>query len=620
MSAPLESIGKYQIVAELGRGAMGVVYKGLDPDIHRHVAIKTMLLFKDEDQAGEVAKRFRQEARAAGRLSHRNIISVYEFGETGELEYIVMEFIEGETLEDRLKREGPPDLASACAMMVTILRALDYAHQSGVVHRDIKPANIMLTNSGEVKIADFGIARIESSELTRVGTIMGTPAYMSPEQLLGQQVDLRSDIFSAAVVFYEMLTGERAFQGANISMTSYKVIHTDLPPISKICPSLPGALDAILERALSKSPQERYGSAEEFAVAIAQLGAGGTQRSTTMLAGADDQTVIAGQDQTIALAPATPRSWPRWPLIIFVAVSAMAVAGYLSWQSGVGVPAVGQPVADIIRDCADCPEMVVIPPGTFVQGSPESEPGRRAAESPQHLVSIGTPLVISKYEITRGEYSRFVASTGHDTGACSTYEDGEWAVRDSKNWRSPGFVQNDDHPVTCVSWHDANAYVRWLSDTTGVQYRLLSSAEWEYAARAGTTRANFWIGDDTNACQFANVADEVAGELYQGWQIHNCQDGAVHTTPVNKLAGNAFGLHHTLGNVFEWVQDCWVDDYSNAPEDGRAQEFGDCSQRILRGGSWFSQPQFVRFAFRNHFASDFRASTFGFRVVRDSGP
>ncbi len=626
MSESVEKIGKYAILAELGRGAMGVVYKGLDPDINRHVAIKTMLLFSDDDQASEVAKRFKQEARAAGRLNHRNIISVYDFGETESVEFIVMEFIEGETLEDRVARLEIPDLASTCRTMVTILRALDYAHKSGVVHRDIKPANIMLTPDGEIKIADFGIARIESSELTRVGTIMGTPAYMSPEQLLGQPIDLRSDIFAAGVLFYELLTGERAFQGTNINTTSYKVIHTELPPVSKICPSLPAGLDTILERALRKSPQERYTSAEEFAVAIEALMGNSSQlTSGATLVGANDQTRVAGAAPAGGLEPTVHVEsqvktggkrfgWLAAAFVLLVAVGIAAVQfGWLLQPKSAAVP------AEILQDCDVCPEMVVLPVGSFEQGSPVSEAGRQPSESPRHTVMISQPIAVGKYEVTRGEFAAFASATGHISDSCSVY-DGDWKALENRNWQAPGFAQDDRHPVTCVSWSDAIAYTEWLAALSGKPFRLMSSAEWEYAARAGSTAANDWLDDDGKACGFANVADKSAGRHYKGWQTHGCADGAVHTLSVSQRPANAFGLHNMLGNVFEWVQDCWNDSYSGAPEGGTPWLQGDCSQRVLRGGSWFSQPQFVRFAYRNHFAKDFRASTFGFRVALSLDP
>ncbi len=264
----LQTLGKYEIRGTLGRGAMGVVHDGWDPRIERRVAIKAVRLpeHPDPDTEDEIA-RFRREAQAAGRLTHPNIVGVYDYGETAELAYIVMEFVDGDTLKsllDRHERFALPDIGR---IMRDVLAGLQYSHQRGVVHRDIKPANLMLTSSGQAKIADFGIARIESSSLTQVGTVMGTPAYMSPEQFMGQVVNERTDIYSAAVVLYQLLTGERPFDGSTTSIM-HKVLNTEPPLPSQLASTVPPAIDPVVRRAMAKRPDERFPSAAEFAEAI----------------------------------------------------------------------------------------------------------------------------------------------------------------------------------------------------------------------------------------------------------------------------------------------------------------------------------------------------------------
>jgi serine/threonine-protein kinase len=229
--ADIEMLGKYEVRRELGRGAMGVVYEGYDPLIKRRVALKTIRPehLHSEDAAAMLA-RFRREAQAAGRLSHPNIVPIYDYGEEAGLSYIAMEFVAGRELKasfDANERFRPTDVVR---IMGQILAALDYSHRQGVVHRDIKPANIFLLDDGSVKVADFGIAHVESSSLTQVGSVLGTPSYMSPEQILGLPVDGRSDLFSAGVVLYQLLTGERPFTGS-AATTMQKVLQEVHPTL-----------------------------------------------------------------------------------------------------------------------------------------------------------------------------------------------------------------------------------------------------------------------------------------------------------------------------------------------------------------------------------------------------
>src|SRR5688572_9004783 len=229
--APLEHLGKYQITEVIGRGAMGVVYKAFDPNIRRTVAIKTVRLESvDEGRAHSMLARFKNEAQAGGRLSHPGIVAIHEYGEENGLAHIAMEYIEGNSLREYLSRGTRFGEGDVVSIMAQLLEALAYAHEQGVWHRDIKPANLIVMRNGKLKIADFGIARIESSNLTLVGAVMGTPGYMAPEQYTGVQVDWRVDIFSAGVVLYELLTGVKPFAG-RVEAVAYKVCHENpLPP------------------------------------------------------------------------------------------------------------------------------------------------------------------------------------------------------------------------------------------------------------------------------------------------------------------------------------------------------------------------------------------------------
>jgi formylglycine-generating enzyme required for sulfatase activity len=287
---------------------------------------------------------------------------------------------------------------------------------------------------------------------------------------------------------------------------------------------------------------------------------------------------------------------------------------------------------DEFRDCDDCPLMVVVPAGSFTMGSTEAE--RKWAveqgakqewvdqEKPQHRVTIEQPFAVGKYEVTRDQFAAFVQATGHDaSGGCWEYTADGWKENASLSWRSPGFEQTDRDPVVCVSWDDAKAYVAWLSETTtGRRYRLPSEAEWEYAARAKTATMRPWGDDRDNraGCAYANGADLTAKDKL-GWSpTMDCRDGQVYTAPVGSYSANDFGLHDVIGNAWEWVEDCWNDSYeaSERPDDGSAWTAGDCSRRVLRGGSWSVGPGFLRSADRFRLSSGGRLSDSGFRVAR----
>ena len=274
--------------------------------------------------------------------------------------------------------------------------------------------------------------------------------------------------------------------------------------------------------------------------------------------------------------------------------------------------------SDVFKDCITCPEMVVVPAGSFMMGSPPGEEDRRYHEGPQHRVTIAEPFAVGKYEVTRGEYAVFVRETGHvDWNFCFAYEGGGWKFRMGHGWRDPGFVQGEEHPVVCVSWHDAREYVRWLSRKTGESYRLLSESEWEYVARGGTRTARYWGEREEEQCRHANAADLTAKRYNDDWDwVVSCDDGYYQTAPVGSFTKNGFGLHDVLGNVYEWTQDCWNDSYTGALEDGRAWETGNCDERVLRGGSWFNSPWYLRAANRIWNLTGLRSYDFGFRVAR----
>lgn len=296
----LEQLGKYRIDSVLGKGAMGTVYKAFDPFIARTVALKTIRkeLFGDSHHV-ELVSRFKNEAQAAGRLMHPNIVAVYDYGEDEGSAYIAMEFVEGTPLNTLLATPQPRDLNRSLGWMRQLLQALDYAHSKGVVHRDIKPANLLITADAQVKVTDFGVARLDSSTLTQTGSMIGTPSYMSPEQFCGELIDGRSDVFSAGIVLYQLLTGERPFSGSATMVMQQILNQTPVPP-SSLNLTLDPALDNVIERALAKRPSERYASARAFLEDLEALVTTTTTGSWVASDIDDDRTVLLRPNQTFA--------------------------------------------------------------------------------------------------------------------------------------------------------------------------------------------------------------------------------------------------------------------------------------------------------------------------------
>jgi serine/threonine-protein kinase len=264
---PGRKIGRYEIMGELGHGAMGVVFKGRDPIIDRLVAIKTIRfdrLYEDQE-IQSLQERFFKEAQAAGKINHPNIVTIFDVGEEDGLSYIAMEYVEGESLSRYTSKDHLLPVGEVLTIIAEVAEALDFAHQRGIVHRDIKPANIMRTPEGQVKVMDFGIAKLPNSTLTQTGSILGTPSYMSPEQINGQSIDGRSDLFAVGCVLYELLTGRKAFQGETLPALMNQITQgVPLPPSAQN-PAVAPVCDEITGKALAKNPQERYQRGKDMA-------------------------------------------------------------------------------------------------------------------------------------------------------------------------------------------------------------------------------------------------------------------------------------------------------------------------------------------------------------------
>src|SRR5258705_7401863 len=270
----LKTLGRYNIERTLGKGAMGVVYEGIDPRLGRRVAIKTILKSHlDEDTAKDYWMQFVRGAQASARFNHPNIAQVYDFGEEGDIAYLVMEFIKGKEVKTFFDANERFDLKEAVRITCELCDALDFAHNAGIIHRDIKPANVMIDAQGRTKLTDFGVARVQDSdktsvERTQAGTMVGTPAYMSPEQITGGNIDKRSDVFSAGIILYQFLTGEKPFTGSGAWTIAKKIIQEEPKLPSSLNNAITPLFDAVVNKALSKNPDTRFQSARELGAAL----------------------------------------------------------------------------------------------------------------------------------------------------------------------------------------------------------------------------------------------------------------------------------------------------------------------------------------------------------------
>src|SRR5689334_9801030 len=314
MAAPeLKTLGRYNIERTIGKGAMGVVYEGVDPRLGRRVAIKTILKSHlDEDTAKDYSMRFVREAQAVARLNHPNIVQVYDFGEEGDIAYLVMEFIKGKELKTFFDANERFDLKESVRIMCELCDALDFAHNAGIIHRDIKPANVMLDAQGRTKLTDFGVARVQDSdktsvERTQAGTMVGTPAYMSPEQITGGNIDKRTDVFSAGIILYQFLTGEKPFTGSGAWTIAKKIIQEEPPLPSSLNNAITPLFDAVVNKALSKNPDTRFQSARDLGVALKRALEGKPEEDDS------DKTVVgnlAADFTATKPAPAVARTQP----------------------------------------------------------------------------------------------------------------------------------------------------------------------------------------------------------------------------------------------------------------------------------------------------------------------
>jgi serine/threonine-protein kinase len=411
-------IGRYEIVEELGRGAMGSVFKARDPAVGRIVALKTIHTTALEGaQSEEYRTRFYREARASGVLAHPGIVPVFDVGEDAGAPFLVMEFVEGRTLADAMKKGERYTLDRVCEIGQQLADALGYAHRQGVIHRDIKPANILMTSravygSERPRITDFGIAKLAASEITTTGQLLGTPSFMPPEQFTGSPIDGRADLFSLGVILYSMATGEQPFPGETMTAVSYKVVYTEPIPPAKLNPAIPAGLEAVILKCLAKSPADRYQTGEQLAQDLAAMrtnaGAAVTQTGAPLLATAGSDVTLAPGSVATSIPPAaaqraatrpgqTPaQKKPSRPAqfesvfavtLLCMACAAVVIAGGWYWYSHRKPPVPPPPVTVPNPQPQPTPPVSVVQPtGTVppppVASAPDKSPEKSPAVAP----------------------------------------------------------------------------------------------------------------------------------------------------------------------------------------------------------------------------------------------
>jgi formylglycine-generating enzyme required for sulfatase activity/tRNA A-37 threonylcarbamoyl transferase component Bud32 len=641
------SVGQYNIVKQIGKGGMATVYKAYQSNLDRYVAVK--VLSPELAETEDFIARFEREARAIARLRHRNILTVFDYGCQEGVFYLVMEYVSGGILRDRLG--WPQDLGYAVGIISQVGDALAYAHRQGMVHRDVKPANILMAEEDWPLLSDFGLAKLveDSIQLTASGAGVGTPQYMSPEQAQGLAVDRRSDIYSLGVMLYEAVTGRPPFGTDSPMAVILRHINEPVPSPRTLRSDLPEAMERTILKTLAKSPADRYQRMEEFLVDLRGACPFPVSRSAVHRGSAPAARKTAS---TPSSRPTLPRrrSFPWAGLALGVILLLILVLAFLFFKVATtpqippttaavaampgpsaatstpppapqvspsataavaetpGPPAPTSPPTVTTTPQtikvqvweADGAEMVFVPAGEFVMGSEDLGDDER----PAHRVYLDG-FWIDRYEVTNERFARFADATGYRAEAETRgwgwlWNGSEWEEVEGADWRhprGPGSSIEDkmDHPVALVSWNDADAYCRWAGK------RLPSEAQWEKAARGPATergRSYAW-GDKFNIAR-ANTRESERGD----------------TAPVGSFSpqgDSPYGASDMTGNVWEWVADWYGSDYySQSPLADPAGPITG-TYKVLRGGSWLFDEVYARTAFRYNVKPDYTYDFAGFR-------
>jgi formylglycine-generating enzyme required for sulfatase activity len=637
------------------------VFRAFDSVLERIVAVK--VLAPALAATSPARKRFTREARSAGQVRHENVVAIHVVGEE-PLPHLVMDYIPGETLEQRIDRTGPMDVSEVLAIGCQIALGLAAAHEKELVHRDVKPGNVLIEAGPypRVKLTDFGLARtVDDASVSQSGTVVGTPLYMSPEQARGESIDHRSDLFSLGSVLYTMCTGHPPFR-ANTSFGVIKRVIEDVPrPIPEVIPEVPEALCAVIVKLHAKDPAERFQSARAVADQLAALAQGSpvpaaptpvptpvpraapasatyTRRLVAVVGvlavailaglgidsllrqGRPPESVEKGNSEPSPLPAPGAEPVKQPPLAVAPFDAKEAREHQEVWAKHLGVPveftnAVGM-------------KMCLIPPGKYLQGSPEDEIDTAldqlgdgygmvlAGEEPQHRVILDAPFALGATEVTRGQFRQFVQDTRYKTDAerdpppgqeplGNGLKMGRWVRGKEYNWdTNPGYERKltDADPVVNVTWADAMEFCKWLSRKDGRTYTLPTEAQWEYACRAGTQTpwwTGGWMGVERHlltATRYEHDRTEV------GFQ------------PVASCAPNPFGLYDMHGNVEEWCSD-WYAEYPDMVLRNPTGPETPTEKRVVRSNNFNVKPAGMRSGYRLGADPNLPVANRGFRVA-----
>jgi serine/threonine-protein kinase len=585
---------------------MAVVYKAYDTRLEREVAIKVIRtdLF-GKAVIERILVRFEREAKALAKLSHPNIVGVIDYGEHDSAPYLVLVYLPGGTLKERMKGK-PMSWQEAVRLLIPIANALDYAHELKVVHRDVKPANILLTAKGQPMLSDFGIAKIleveDGQTLTGTGMGVGTPEYMAPEQGLGKEVDGRADIYSLGIIFYELVTGHKPYSADTPMAVILKHTTDPLPRPRQFAPNLPDTVERVLLKALAKDPKQRYPNAGAFAAALENLISAGPPRDAANVRNDSEETVDGFVTYTQHVSKTNPQSKKKNANALWIGLGAVVIilAAVLGTWLIRGSGNTASPTAALTTPTQtgtsglgigsamvgdDGMIMVYVPEGKFSMGSDSSN---FSNEKPAHQIDLSA-FWIDQSEVTIKQYTACVNDKG-----CTPPEQNSSFTR-MNYFDNPEF---DDFPVIYVNWDQASAYCAWAGR------RLPTEAEWEKAARGTDGRAYPW-GDNTPKDTYLNYN----------------QNKDDTTKAGNYKSGKSpYGVYDMAGNVSEWVNDWFNATYykNSPPVDPMGPIEGD--DRVLRGGSWSGFDGNVRSAYRDKFDPLKADPYIGFRCASGTTP
>ena len=627
---PLGTIlnARYEIEGLIGGGGFGLVYRARHTHLNTVVAIKELFPRDIVVRQGKVVhpvseadapiyqkvlSSFRKEGRNLASLgSCPSIVQCSDYFEENGTGYLVMEYIEGRSLRSivRSYRESGKTFSevSLISLLNELLKGLKEVHKADIQHMDIKPENIYvreIEGADELSnpvLLDFGASRSQTGHSTGSSLLLGTAPYAPIEQMHERgNMGPWADIYALGITLYELMFKASEIPGCTERISDMyssgidplqsaksrgagqysdrllRLVDKCIEIKTKYRPQNVEEVENLLTERPSLKPESTPKTSREKSKTNKAVGLIGSIIIVTIL-------IAIVSYQYIHIPQPQGEQGSTEPLIKEPESKAQSAPQSQDNQRSANAYQTGK----IFRDCATCPEMVVVPAGKFMMGSPEEETGRNDDEGPQRKVSIPKPFAVGKYEVTVGQFAEFIKGTKYEMSNCSYPQD--------RSWRNPGFKQTNNHPVVCVNWDDASTYAHWLSKKTKHEYRLLTEAEWEYAVRAGTT----------TAYHFSRV---ILGDYaqYNG-------DG---TVAVGSFPANAFGLYDMHGNIMEWVEDCWHDDYTDAPTDGSAwTSLCSSSKRVLRGGSWLDISEELRSAFRYWDSATSRNDHIGFRVAR----